>query len=191
MVDLRTDYHIAINNISNWKSSYERKVYVHRKLLTNIMFRAICTKLVYDAFKNGEMVTFDNTEDAIKYVEEYYNGMAEIVNPKLMGWLRNMSNEEMVGTINFHTYKCMAYEAEIKDESMQDLEFIYVFEQLNDACVLFFIAYLLAGKTKKEALDTITRIDCTVLPKDDLVSLKEYFQPSIGDYMNENYQNHP
>ena len=85
----------------------------------------------------------------------------------------------------------MAYEAEIKDESMQDLEFIYVFEQLNDACVLFFIAYLLAGKTKKEALNTITRIDCTVLPKDDLVSLKEYFQPSIGDYMNENYQNHP
>ena len=71
MVDLRTDYHIAINNISNWKSSYERKVYVHRKLLTNIMFRAICTKLVYKTYKNGEMVTFDNTEDAIKYVEEY------------------------------------------------------------------------------------------------------------------------
>ena len=53
MIDLRKDFQFAINNISNWKNSYERKVYVHRKLLINIMFRAINTKLVYDAFKNG------------------------------------------------------------------------------------------------------------------------------------------
>lgn len=102
MIDLRKDFQFAINNISNWKNSYERKVYVHRKLLINIMFRAINTKLVYDAFKNGEMIDSLDLEESIQYVEDFYKGMAENVMPNLIVWLRNMQNDEMVGTVNYH-----------------------------------------------------------------------------------------
>lgn len=189
MVDLRKDFHFAINNISNWKNSYERKVYVHRKLLINIMFRAVNTKFVYEAFQRGEMINSLDLEESIEYVEDFYKGMAENVMPNLIGWLRNMSNDEMVGTVNYHFYKCLAYDAEIKDDSMQELEYIYVFEQLNDACILFYIAYLLSGKSIKEALESVSGCTCSSYPKDDLTSLKEYFQPYIADFMNENYNN--
>lgn len=188
-VDIRTDFHIAINNISNWKNSYERKIYVHRKLLINIMFRAICTKFVYEAFKEGEMIDSSNVEEATQYVEDFYKGMAENIMPKLIGWLRNMQNDEMVGTVNYHFYKCLAYDAEIKDDSMHELEFIYVFEQLNDVCVLFYIAYILAGKTAKEALEAVSGKACSAIPNDDFTSLKEFFQPCISDFMKENYSN--
>ena len=189
MIDLRKDFQFAINNISNWKNSYERKVYVHSKLLINIMFRAINTKLVYDAFKNGEMIDSLDLEESIQYVEDFYKGMAENVMPNLIGWLRNMQNDEMVGTVNYHFYKCLAYDAEIKDDSMQELEFIYVFEQLNDACILYYIAYILAGESAKDTLESISGRTCSSYPKENLTSLKEYFQPDIAGFMNENYKN--
>ena len=115
--------------------------------------------------------------------------MAENIMPKLIGWLRNMQNDEMVGTVNYHFYKCLAYDAEIKDDSMHELEFIYVFEQLNDACVLFYIAYILVGKTAKEALEAVSGKACSAIPNDDFTSLKEFFQPCISDFMKENYSN--
>ena len=150
-VDIRTDFHIAINNISNWKNSYERKIYVHRKLLINIMFRAICTKFVYEAFKDGEMLDSSNVEEATQYVEDFYKGMAENIMPKLIGWLRNMQNDEMVGTVNYHFYKCLAYDAEIKDDSMHELEFIetrrFTFKEktYHDSCDGFHICNLVDG----------------------------------------------
>ena len=125
MVDLRKDFHIALNNVSRWKNITDRKSYVHRKLLTNIMFRAISTKNVYDAFLSGDLVPLASIEESMQYVERMYNSTAEEIQPMLMGMLRRMDNEEMIGTVSFYFYKRLAYEAEVKDESMNDLEFIY------------------------------------------------------------------
>lgn len=188
MIDLRKDFHIAINNISRWKNTTERKSYVHRKLLTNIMFRAISTKNVFEAFLNGDLVSSESIEESMQYVEHLYNSMAEEIQPMLMGMLRRMGNEEMIGTVSFYFYKRLAYEAEVKDESMNDLEFIYVFEQLNDTCVLIYVAYLLAGYSRAETLTKITGVRPSSLPNDTLGDLKEFFQPHIAEYMNENYQ---
>ena len=188
MIDLRKDFHIAINNISRWKNTTERKSYVHRKLLTNIMFRAISTKNVFEAFLNGDLVSSESIEESMQYVEHLYNSMAEEIQPMLMDMLRRMENEEMIGTVSFYFYKRLAYEAEVKDESMNDLEFIYVFEQLNDTCVLIYVAYLLAGYSRAETLTKITGVRSSSLPNDTLGDLKEFFQPHIAEYMNENYQ---
>lgn len=103
-VDIRTDFHIAISNICKWKHSYERKTYVHWKLLINIMFRAFCAKFIYDAFKKGEMLDSNDIEEATQYVEAFYKGMAENITPNLIGWLRNMPNDEMVGTVNYSSF---------------------------------------------------------------------------------------
>ena len=105
MIDLRKDFHIAINNISRWKNTTERKSYVHRKLLTNIMFRAISTKNVFEAFLNGDLVSSESIEESMQYVEHLYNSMAEEIQPMLMGMLRRMGNEEMIGTVSFYFYK--------------------------------------------------------------------------------------
>ena len=188
MVDLRKDFHIALNNVSRWKNITDRKSYVHRKLLTNIMFRAISTKNVYDAFLSGDLVPLASIEESMQYVERMYNSTAEEIQPMLMGMLRRMDNEEMIGTVSFYFYKRLAYEAEVKDESMNDLEFIYVFEQLNDVCILFYVAYLLAGYSRAEAFEKITGIRPSSLPNETLGELKEFFQPHIAEYMNENYQ---
>lgn len=187
MIDLREDFNNAINYIRSWKNSNERKVYVHRKLLTNIMFRAIAVKMVYDAYLRGELPNLPDTESSLDFIEEYYDEMSKEIHPELIEWLRHFSNDEMVGTVNFHTYKCLAYNAEINDESMHELEFIYVFEHMNDICMLFYIAYVIAGMSSKEAIEKISGKECLALPNEDLGSIKECFQPVIGDYMEENY----
>ena len=170
MIDFREDYNNAINNIRSWKNSNERKVYVHRKLLTNIMFRAISVKGVYDAFLRNELPHFPSTESSLNYIEEYYDEMSKEVHPELIEWLRNFSNDEMVGTVNFHTYKCLAYNAEINEESVHELEFIYVFEHLNDICVLLYISYIIAGMSPREAIEKISGTECPTLPNNDLGS---------------------
>lgn len=86
MFDFREDFNNAINNIRSWKNSNERKVYVHRKLLTNIMFRAISVKGVYDAFLRNELPHFPSTESSLKYIEEYYDEMSKEVHPELIEW---------------------------------------------------------------------------------------------------------
>ena len=118
MIDFRTDYQIAINKINNWKITYERQVYLHRKLLTNIMFRAICTKFVFDAYKKQELPHINDINEALKYIEDYYRSMEEIVSPNLISWLRQMPNDMNIGTVNYHFYKCLAFEAEESEESM-------------------------------------------------------------------------
>ena len=70
---------------------------------------------------------------------------------------------------------------------MHELEFIYVFEHLNDICVLFYISYIITGMSPREAIEKISGTECPTLPNNDLGSLKECFQPVIGDYMEENY----
>ena len=188
MIDFRTDYQIAINKINNWKISNERQVYLHRKLLTNLMFRAICTKFVFDAFKKQELPHFNDINEALEYIEEYYRSMEELVSPNLISWLRQMPNDMNIGTVNYHFYKCLAFEAEESEESMKELEYIYVFEQLNDACVLFYISWLITGCTIKEALESVSGTTCSNIPNDDLLSIKEYFQPIIADFMSDNYK---
>lgn len=187
MIDFREDFNNAINNIRSWKNANELKVYVHRKLLTNIMFRAISVKGVYDAFLKSELPHMSSIESSLKYIEEYYDEMSKEVHPELIEWLRNIPNDEMIGTVNFHTYKCLAYNAEINEESVHELEFIYIFEHLNDICVLYYIAYIIAGMTPKDAIEKVLGVECPTLPTEDLGSLKECFQPVIGDYMEENY----
>lgn len=187
MIDFREDFNNAINNIRSWKNANELKVYVHRKLLTNIMFRAICVKGVYDAFLRGELPHLSSIESSLKYIEEYYDEMSKEIHPELIEWLRNTPNDKMVGTVNFHTYKCLAYNAEINEESVHELEFIYVFEHLNDICILVYIAYIIAGMSSKDAIEKISGRECPTMPTEDLGSLKECFQPVIGDYMEENY----
>ena len=71
---------------------------------------------------------------------------------------------------------------------MKELEYIYVFEQLNDVCVLFYISWLITGCTIKEALEKVSGTTCSNVPSDDLLSIKEYFQPIIVDFMSDNYK---
>ena len=45
------------------------------------------------------------------------------------------------------------------------------------------------GKSAKETLESISGRTCSSYPKENLTSLKEYFQPDIAGFMNENYKN--
>ena len=51
------------------------------------------------------------------------------------------------------------------------------------------IAYILAGESAKDTLESISGRTCSSYPKENLTSLKEYFQPDIAGFMNENYKN--
>lgn len=189
-MDLRSDFTDAINARNNWKNNYDLSTYVHRRLLINLMYRAECTSKVFDDFLKGELMPWDDLCDAEDYVENYYDEVALKVKQYLIELLRNNGHYN-VGTVDYYIYKRLAYEAEHQRHSLEELEFVYVFEHLCDLCVLYYIAHRLTGLSKSDAIQAITICPIDEMPKDNLESLKECFQPMLATFMKENYPNHP
>ena len=151
MIDLRSSLQEAQRNISRWKNTYDYDVYPH-KIVLNMMYRAYSTRLVYQAFDNDEMPEFDDFQEAVKYVIRFYGETAATeVHPYLEYWMSNHPTEE-VGTISTARYEALATKAETNKNFLEELEFSYIFELLNDMCVLYYIAFRLSGESQVDAI---------------------------------------
>ena len=68
MIDLTPPLSEAMNNIAAWRNRYTKTEYPH-KIVVNMMYRAYSTRLVFQAFSNGELPDgFDDFQEAIQYV---------------------------------------------------------------------------------------------------------------------------
>lgn len=186
-MNLQTDYTDAYNTLLYWKHNNGNEVYLHRKIVTNIVFRAYCTYLVYEDYLKGKLADMYTIDDAIDYIEEYYFEIAKKNHDYLMDILCD-NGEFEVGTVSFYQYKRMAYEAEHESRTMRDLEFSYLFEHLNDLCILYLIAYCLTGKTIEEAFIIVDGHPLQKCYNKDYKLLKECFQDGVvANFITQNY----
>ena len=172
MIDLRQALTEGTNNIRAWRNRYSRDVYPH-KIVINIMYRVYLMSYVWKAFENHELQT--------------YSMQTLQVNPNLMNWLQNYPTRE-VGGITFAGYDRIATKAESDKKSLEELEFSYLFNLLQDKCVLYWISLRQTGQSQTQAIASLTDVLIEELPDADYKTMREVFsQLIVAKYLHENY----
>lgn len=191
MLDLRSPLNEAMRNIQTWRRKYPSKVYPH-KIVLNMMYRAYSTQIVFDAFQRDEMAEQDNLQEAFQYVLYFYSqAAAQQVHPYLENWMDTRPNEE-VGTLCTARYEGLASRAESSSKALEELEFSYAFELLNDMCVLYYIGFRLCGYSETDAIAQMSDILIEPLDYMDYTIAKQIFQQLlVAKYMHFNYRSLP
>ena len=189
MIDLRPPLNEALGNIVNWRNKYARKEYPH-KIVLNIMYRAYSTKFVFEAFSRDELPEFDDFTEAAREVHRFYGQMAATeVHSNLLRWMATKPNEE-VGTVCTERLEKMATRAETDPQALEELEFTYIFELLNDMSVLYWIAFRQCGESDVNAIYKMSDVMIRPFNNMDYSMIKQVFQQLlVAPYMNDNY--HP
>lgn len=189
MIDLRPPLNEALGNIVNWRNKYARSEYPH-KIVLNIMYRAYSTKFVFEAFSRDELPEFDDFTEAAREVHRFYGHMAATeVHSNLLRWMATKPNEE-VGTVCTERLEKLATRAEIDPQALEELEFTYIFELLNDMSVLYWIAFRQCGESDVNAIYKMSDVMIRPFNNMDYSMIKQVFQQLlVAPYMNDNY--HP
>ena len=189
MIDLRPPLNEALGNIVNWRNKYARSEYPH-KIVLNIMYRAYSTKFVFEAFSRDELPEVDDFTEAAREVHRFYGHMAATeVHSNLLRWMATKPNEE-VGTVCTERLEKLATRAEIDPQALEELEFTYIFELLNDMSVLYWIAFRQCGESDVNAIYKMSDVMIRPFNNMDYSMIKQVFQQLlVAPYMNDNY--HP
>ena len=189
MIDLRPPLNEALGNIANWRNKYARSEYPH-KIVLNIMYRAYSTKFVFEAFSRDELPEFDDFTEAAREVHRFYGQMAATeVHSNLLRWMATKPNEE-VGTVCTERLEKLATRAETDPQALEELEFTYIFELLNDMSVLYWIAFRQCGESDVNAIYKMSDVMIRPFNNMDYSMIKQVFQQLlVAPYMNDNY--HP
>lgn len=191
MIDLRPPLNEALGNISAWRNRYDRREYPH-KIVLNIMYRAYSTRFVYEAFERDELPEYDNFTEAAEEVHKFYGHMAATeVHANLIRWM-NTRPYEHVGTMCTARMEALATKAEFDPNALEELEFTYIFELLNDMCVLYWIAFRQCGESDVNAICKMCDIMIEPLDHMDYTITKQVFQQLlVAPYMQKNYRQLP
>ena len=154
------------------------------------MYRAYSTKFVFEAFSRDELPEFDDFTEAAREVHRFYGQMAATeVHSNLLRWMATKPNEE-VGTVCTERLEKLATRAETDPQALEELEFTYIFELLNDMSVLYWIAFRQCGESDVNAIYKMSDVMIRPFNNMDYSMIKQVFQQLlVAPYMNDNY--HP
>ena len=191
MIDLRQAYSEGINSIRNWRTRYSTQEYPH-KVVLNMMYRAYSMDYIWNDYEKGVIPKYDNFQEAVIGMEQRYSETAiEKVRDNLIIWLDAKSNQA-VGNLTFINYNESATSAESNKAKKEELEFSYVFNFLQEKCVLYWIAFRQIGKSDVDAIALITGVVIEPIPNMDYAMTKYIFRELyVKQYMSQNYSSLP
>lgn len=187
MIDLNSSYKEAVENIQKWFSRYTSEEYPH-KIVLNIMYRAYTMETLYKEYEDGTLPHFNDLNSSLLESQKMYSLTALTkVRDNLLHWL-NSRGGDYVGTVCFNKLERLATKAENDKKALEELEFTYLFEYLNDKCSLFWLGLTLAGQSQTQAIGLITGYMIENIPSFNYEISKNVFQQlRVGKYMNDNY----
>lgn len=151
MVDLTRAFQEAMNNLLAWRNRYSHEEYPH-KIVLNMMYRGYSMREVFEDYEAGRLPRFSNQQEAIIYMERYYSQVAiSRVAPFWEGWVNEYANESIGGLI-YANYDRMASTAELSSNMKEEVEFSYIFDLLQEKCVLYWIALRQCGEDEMRAV---------------------------------------
>ncbi len=192
MIDLSKAYAEATNNVRVWRNRYSTEEYPH-KVVINMMYRAYTMQYIWNEFKNGTLPKFATINEALLGMSQHYREISTTkIFSNLLNWLETRPNDS-VGTLTYSRYENnLATPAENDKRKREELEFSYIFEMLEDECVLYYIGFRQMGKGFQDAVAMITNFMIEDIPTMDYSIAKQVFQQLIvGRYMHEHYNEIP
>ena len=187
MIDLSTAYTEATRNISNWRTRYESSIYPH-KIVLNMMYRAYSMMFLWVRYQNGMLPKFESQDEALKGMEMLYGKVAlEEIHQNLEHWLEVRPSEK-VGNLIFTNYDAKATAAEFSPSILEELEFSYIFDLLQEKLVLYWMALVLCGNTAVDAIAKLTDVVVELTAPPTYADMKHIFQELfVKQYLHERY----
>jgi len=178
MIDLQTAYKEATTNISNWRMRYSTNEYPH-KIVLNMMYRAYSMNYLWEDYETGSLPTFSNFQEAVIAMENMYSQNASFkVHSNLLSWLENYPSRK-IGNLIFSNYDKKAYIAENDGKMKEEVEFSYIFDLLQEKCVLYWIALRQCGYSAIDAISTLSGVVIEEPPVITYEFMKYVFQELV------------
>ena len=187
MVDLSQAYTEATRNIANWQARYDKDVYPH-KIVLNMMYRAYTMMFIWVRFQNDMLEKFKSQDEALIGMERLYGKVAiEDIHQNLENWL-SIRPSEHVGNLIFTNYDAKATAAEFSANILEELEFSYIFDLLQEKLVLYWMALRLCGESTENAIAKLTNVVVELEREPSYADMKHIFQElAVKQYMNLHY----
>lgn len=189
MIDLSTAYNEATTNIDRWRVRYPRDVYPH-KIVLNMMYRGYTMWWLWLSYEQKLLPSFSSMDEALKGMEQLYGQTAiSKIHNNLEQWLDEQPSEK-VGNLIFTNYDAKATSAEYSDSILEELEFSYIFDLLQEKLVLYWIALRQTGEGEVSAIAKLTNVVVEIESAPTFSDMKYLFQELIvKQYVHAHYTN--
>ncbi len=168
-VDLTSTFKDARQLTNTWKARYSAAEYP-QKVVMNIFYRKYTIEKMWPTIFNTK---YSNWEIAYANLKSKYGEVALTINPLLESKLR--ANDK-VTSIRFSDFTSYIHAASSGNkDALKGIEYTYFLHRIFDDLILIWVAMVVSGDTKIDAIAKITRAVLAEMPINEYAEIEQIF----------------
>lgn len=168
--DLTSTFKEARQLINTWKARYSAAEYP-KKVIMNIFYRKYTIEKMWPTIFNTK---YSNWEDAYKGLKLSYGNVAQQdINPVLESKLKSNDQVTSIKYSDFTSYIESA--ASGNKDALKGVEYTYFLHRILDDLIFVWVAMVVSGETKVNAIAKITRAVIAEMPINDYATIEQVF----------------
>jgi hypothetical protein len=177
-IDLTSTFKDARQLTNTWKARYSAAEYP-QKVIMNIFYRKYTIERMWPTIFNTK---YSNWETAYTSLKNKYAEVALTINPVLESKLK--ANDK-VTSIKFSDFTSFIQAAASGNkDALKGIEYTYFLHRIFDELILVWVAMVVSGYTKINAIAKITRAVIAEMPINDYAVIEQIFdQLGVEKYL--------
>lgn len=168
-IDLTNTFKDARQLTNTWKSRYSSTEYP-QKVIMNIFYRKYTIEKMWPTIF---LAKYSNWETAYENLKIKYADVALTINPVLESKLK--ANDK-VTSIRFSDFTSFIQSAALGNkEALKGIEYTYFLHRIFDELILVWVAMVISGETKINAIAKITRAVLEEMPINEYEVIEQIF----------------
>jgi hypothetical protein len=168
-IDLTSTFKDARQLTNTWKTRYSAAEYP-QKVIINIFYRKYTIEKMWPTIFNTK---YSHWESAFKDLKNKYAEVALSINPVLESKLKANDKVTSIKFSDFTSYIHSA--ASGSTEALKGIEYTYFLHRIFDELILVWVAMVVSGETKVNAIAKITRAVLAEMPINDYATIEQIF----------------
>jgi hypothetical protein len=168
-IDLSSTFKNARQLTNTWKTRYSSSEYP-QKVIMNIFYRKYTIEKMWPTIFN---TNYSNWETAYENLKNRYAEVALSINPVLES---KLTANEKVTSIRFSDFTSYIQSASSGNkDALKGIEYTYFLHRIFDELILVWVAMVISGDTKINAIAKITRAVLAEMPINDYAVIEQIF----------------
>ena len=168
-IDLTSTFKDARQLTNTWKARYSAAEYP-KKVIMNIFYRKYTIEKMWPTIFNTK---YSSWETAYENLKNKYAVVALSINPVLE---TKLNSNDKVTSIKFSDFTSYIQSASSGNkEALKGIEYTYFLHRIFDELILIWVAMVISGDTKINAIAKITRAVLAEMPINDYAVIEQIF----------------
>jgi hypothetical protein len=168
-IDLTSTFKDARQLTNSWKARYSAAEYP-QKVIMNIFYRKYTIEKMWPTIFNTK---YSSWETAYENLKNKYADVALSINPVLETKLKANDKVTSIKFSDFTSYIQSASSG--NKEALKGIEYTYFLHRIFDELILIWVAMVISGDTKINAIAKITRAVLAEMPINDYAVIEQIF----------------